>query len=316
MVCVDTRVKPFQCRQCLLCFSRKELHDRHQRKTHSLLGDSLPAPTIVGDLGLPTATATTAANGGEQLVRVQSNGNASSASDIILDELNALGSIALTNLSADGLNNLSSRELNNLSSTSASSMGADHIHVESGTSSMLDHAALVSAESLLHHTHEPAPPQPFSQSTIGLDYLGMLCSSEMRLIDSSFSNGRVEQQVILSDIASSVESNEVLTPLNTEGPTHTAPCGTIAGANDPLMPMSDWDLFDSAEFPPWIVSCDLSRASSVGAGLPSLDSRNGRLSTSRGLSAQDYNALETAKLQITTALLEHNVRTADICCLL
>jgi hypothetical protein len=49
----DTREQPYQCRQCLLCFARKELHDRHQRKQHACGTDSLPAPNIVAPLGLP-----------------------------------------------------------------------------------------------------------------------------------------------------------------------------------------------------------------------------------------------------------------------
>lgn len=51
---VDTNVKPYQCRVCFLCFARKELHDRHQRRVHLAEHGRFPAPLIVASLGVPS----------------------------------------------------------------------------------------------------------------------------------------------------------------------------------------------------------------------------------------------------------------------
>ncbi|KIX97746.1 uncharacterized protein Z520_06524 [Fonsecaea multimorphosa CBS 102226] len=54
VVTIDTNIKPFQCRLCSLCFSRKELHDRHQRRVHPAENGSIQAPLIVASLGAPS----------------------------------------------------------------------------------------------------------------------------------------------------------------------------------------------------------------------------------------------------------------------
>lgn len=50
--CVDTKEKPYQCRQCLMCFTRKELHNRHQQKQHHAEAGTIPPPLVI----TPTAS--------------------------------------------------------------------------------------------------------------------------------------------------------------------------------------------------------------------------------------------------------------------
>lgn len=49
----DTKEKPFQCRQCQLCFARKELYIRHQQNVHGCERHEIPSPEIIKSSTLP-----------------------------------------------------------------------------------------------------------------------------------------------------------------------------------------------------------------------------------------------------------------------
>lgn len=50
---LDTQEKPYQCQECLQCFARKELYQRHQQRYHGASQGHIPPPRVIASLGCP-----------------------------------------------------------------------------------------------------------------------------------------------------------------------------------------------------------------------------------------------------------------------
>ncbi|KAL6801555.1 hypothetical protein J3E68DRAFT_447602 [Trichoderma sp. SZMC 28012] len=48
-----TQEKPYQCQECLQCFARKELYQRHQQRFHGASEGQIPPPRVIASLGCP-----------------------------------------------------------------------------------------------------------------------------------------------------------------------------------------------------------------------------------------------------------------------
>ncbi|KAF3069467.1 Respiration factor 2 [Trichoderma lentiforme] len=48
-----TQEKPYQCQECLQCFARKELYQRHQQRFHGASQGYIPAPRVIATLSCP-----------------------------------------------------------------------------------------------------------------------------------------------------------------------------------------------------------------------------------------------------------------------